>query len=487
MCALVRGRSGQEPASVAFADDHVPAGAAAGDEHSPSETEPRADSDRGRVGSAGIMSAATARCAVRTRRGVLGALGVALAGCASRSGGADSDTTVPETDTTTPTAASHWYPHPQPSGNRTLDGAGNLRDADPVTIPIGDPAWLVAVPAQQGSDWVVVSDDGGATRYRVVGGEVVDQETYDPFARGVPVVRRADGSVTLVRPPASVSPMAPPTFADGGRTRLAPGTDGTLLVTRGTTERVDVGALADGRVVRVSEDRYALLGDRTDRYRHRALGDAFEGGSIVVVDARGTVETRRTVDPPAVIEAQAPLAADLDGDGRRELLVSVSDSADGARIAAFAPGGSRLATGPVHGSGWRHPLAVAPLGPGGDPELAVVRKPHVEHVLEFYRFDGTELSVRTTLRGFRSHTYGSRTLDGALAADFDGDGTAELLVPTTGRAELAAVSRTADGAAVDWRLPLDGTLRTNLAGTADGGGGVAVGAGTADGLRVWQG
>jgi len=425
---------------------------------------------------------------VRTRRGVLGALGVALAGCASRPGGADSDTAVPETDTTTPTAASHWYPHPQPSGNRTLDGAGNLRDADPVTIPVENPAWLVAVPTPQGSDWVVVTGDGRASRHRVADGEVVEQEEYDPFARGVPVVRRVDGSVTLVRPPASVSPTAPPTFADGGRTRLAPGTDGDLLVTRGgTTERVDVGALADGRVVRVSDDRYALLGDRTDRYRHRALGDAFEGGSLVVVDARGTVETRRTIDSPAVIEAQAPLAADLDGDGRRELLVPVSDSADGARVAAFAPGGSRLATGPIHGSGWRHPLAVAPLGPNGEPELAVVRKPHVEHVLEFYRFDGEDLSVRTTLRGFRSHTYGSRNLDGALAADFDGDGTAELLVPTTGRAELAAVSRTADGAAVDCRLSTGGTLRTNLAGTADGSGGVAVGAGTADGLRVWQG
>jgi len=425
---------------------------------------------------------------VRTRRGVLGALGVALAGCASRSGGAGSDTAVPETDTTTPTAASHWYPHPQPSGNRTLDGAGNLRDADPVAIPVENPAWVVAVPTPQGSDWVVVTGDGRASRRRVADGEVVGRRDYDPLARGVPVVRRVGESVTLVRPPASVSPMAPPTFADGGRTRLAPGTDGDLLVTRdGTTERVDVGALADGRVVRVSEDRYALLGDRTDRYRHRALGDAFEGGSLVVVDARGTIETRRTVDPPAVIEAQAPLAADLDGDGRRELLVPVSDSADGARIAALAPGGSRLTTGPVHGSGWRHPLAVAPFGPDGQPELAVVRKPHVEHVLEFYRFVGGELTVRTTLGGFRSHTYGSRTLDGALAADFDGDGTAELLVPTTGRTELAAVSRTADGAAVDWRLPTDGTLRTNLAGTADGGGGVAVGAGTADGLRVWQG
>lgn len=70
--------------------------------------------------------------------------------------------------------------------------------------------------------------------------------------------------------------------------------------------------------------------------------------------------------------------------------------------------------------------------------------------------------------------------------DDHADGRVELLVPTTARTDLAAVARTADGAAVEWRLPLDGGLRTNLTGVTTEGGGVAVGAGTADGVRVWQ-
>ncbi len=423
---------------------------------------------------------------MRTRRDALAALGVALAGCGSPSG-TGSDQSTPVANTTTPTAASHWYPHPQPTGNRTLDAAGNVRAVSPVTIPVENAAWLVALPAPEGSDWVIHSGDGTAVRYRVSDGEATEQEVYESRPGLVPVVRRTDGSVGLVRPPGTVSPMAPPAFAEGDRTRFAIGTDGDLLVTRdGTTDRVDVDALPDGRIVRVSADRYALLGGATDRYRHGALGDSVEGGSLIVVDSRGVVETRRSIDPPAVAEAQAPIAADLDGDGRRELLVPVSDSADGARVVAFDPDGTRLATGPIHGSGWRHPLAVAPFGPGGRPELAVVRKPHVEHVLEFYRLDGG-LSVDATLRGFRSHTYGSRTLDGALAADLDGDGAVELLVPTTRRTDLAAVRRSADGAEVAWRLSLDGELRTNLTGVALEGPGVAVGAGTADGVRVWQG
>ncbi|MFB6233745.1 MAG: hypothetical protein ABEH61_05760, partial [Haloarculaceae archaeon] len=402
---------------------------------------------------------------MRTRRDVLAALGVALAGCGSQSGDAGgNESTTPARQTTTPTAATHWYPHPQPTGNRALDAAGDVRAASPVSLPVEAPDLLVGLPATQGSDWVVVSGDGGAVRYRVADGEATQRETYGGLAGRVPVVRQSGGTVSLVRPPGTVSPMAPPVFSADGRTRLAIGTGGDLLVTRaGDTERVEVGALPDGRIVRVAPDRFALLGGATDRYRHRALGDGIEAGSLLVVDDRGTVEARHTVDPPAVVEAQAPIAADLDGDGRRELVVPVSDAADGARMVAFDAEGSRLATGPVHGSGWRHPLAVAPLGPDGQPELAVVRKPHVEHVLEFYRLDGATLSVPATLGGFRSHTYGSRNLDGALAADFDADGRVEVLVPTTRRTELAAVSRRPDGAAVDWTLALDGELRTNLA------------------------
>ncbi|MFT4921812.1 MAG: hypothetical protein ACI8XM_001019 [Haloarculaceae archaeon] len=431
-----------------------------------------------------VIFASPGLLSVLTRRGVLAALCGTLAGC-QVPGDGSTDATTPGPTGDVP--ARYWYPHPRRTGNRTLAGSGNLREARPMTIPHERPVWLVALPAPggDGSDWVVVSADGTADRYRVADGEVTHVAGYDPLPDQVPVVRQTETGVDLVRSSRAISPMAPPAFADDGQTRLALGTDGDLLVTRGeSTDRVDVGGLPDGRIVRVGEDRFALLGAATDRYRHGALGDDLEGGRLVVVDATGRVQARQSVGPPAVIEAQAPLVGDLGADSP-VLVVPVSDSADGARIAAFSPDGTRIATGPIHGSGWRHPLAIAPLGPDGQQELAVVRKPHVEHVLELYRLDGT-LSVRATLAGFRSHTYGSRQLDGALAADLDGDGAVELLVPTTPRDELAAVRRREGGVETAWTLGLGGGLRTNLTGVAFDDG-VAVGAGTTDGVRVWQG
>ncbi|ERH02121.1 MAG: hypothetical protein J07HN6_01686, partial [Halonotius sp. J07HN6] len=166
---------------------------------------------------------------------------------------------------------------------------------------------------------------------------------------------------------------------------------------------------------------------------------------------------------------------------------TVADTANGARIRVYDIDGGAIATGPIYGPGWRHQLCVAPFGPNATPELAVVRKPHVDRTVEFYRLTDGALEVVATKQGYSSHTYGSRNLDGALAGDLDGDGRPELLVPTTPRQELAVLQRTDGGVEQAFSLPLGGTLTTNVAGVALDDGRIAVGAGTATGVRVWQG
>ncbi|MFB6150678.1 MAG: FG-GAP repeat domain-containing protein [Haloarculaceae archaeon] len=444
-----------------------------------------------------------------TRRALLGTLSVlGFTGCSLPSRGGDAPASPPRGTATPPPGTRYWYTHPRPTGNRTLPGVGDVRDADAVTFePAGQPQWLVAHPADAGSHWTVVSADGRASRWRVGGGEAVRVGRYERLpARTQPVVATdgderwtdsggdgttaSDGAPRLLRPPGDMAERTSPMVApaeDGSPVLLYVAVDGDLVVAGTERTRLDVDGLPDGRLAALGDGRYALFADPSGRYTHGALGDTTEGVTLAVVDPRrATVDWRATVGPPAVFEGLQPLVADLNGDGAPEIVATVADASDGARIAVFSGDGERIATGPVYGPGWRHQLAVAPFGPDGRPELAVVRKPHVDHVLEFYRLESGTLDIEATVEGFSTHTYGSRILDGAVAADLDADGRVEALVPTADRDALEAVRRSAGGADAVWRKSPDGAVRTNVTGVSlpDA---IAVGAGTDETVTVWQG
>lgn len=407
----------------------------------------------------------------------------ALAGCSL-----DDPTPPPnETPAQPPTGGDYAYTHLQPDGNRTLQGRGNLPGAEPVDIEFeGRPAWLLAQAAETGSFWTVVRRDNTAATYRVADGGAERLTDHGPVA-SPPVGYQRDGTVRLLDAPREVGEHTHPVPISGGFLYVAADGDVVRWRADGTT-RLDAAAPPDVRPVALGGDRYLVYGRGTDRYRHGALGDDTEPSSLLVVDAAAAeIETETRLDAPLVFEGLAPLVADLDGDGDPEVVTTVADSSDGARIRVYRPDGTAVATGPTFGPGWRHQLCVAPFGPDGRPELAVVLKPHVTRTLEFYRLADDSLSVATTHDGLASHTYGSRNVDGGLAADLDGDGRTELLTPTSDRDVLAAVRRTDGGARTVWSLDLDGRLGTNVAGVALDDDRVAVGAGTDDVVRVWQG
>lgn len=423
-----------------------------------------------------------------SRRAVLGTIAAAattFAGCS------DGSTTPAPTGTAPqqPPDRTYGYTHLTPGGNRVLGGSGDVASATPVEIPVeGEPAWLLAFDGDGGSVWTIVRSDGTATTHQVTG-DTVERIAEHGTVASPPVGYASEGSVTLLDIPGEAGDHTRPIPTRDGLLYVAG--DGDAVLWRGeTTTRFDIEAPADARPVAIDQDRYLVYGRRTDRYRHGALGDNTEPSSLVVIDAneeRIVAETR--LDASLVFEGLSPLVADLDGDddGGREVVTTVADSDDGARIRIYRPDGTAVTTGPVYGPGWRHQLCVAPFSPDGQAELAVVRKPHVNRTVEFYRLDGGTLSIAATLDGFASHTYGSRNLDGGLAADLDADGRTELLVPTTDRTRLAAVRRTDDGATRAWSLPLGGRLGTNVAGVGLGDDGLAIGAGTAGTVRVWQG
>jgi len=421
-----------------------------------------------------------------TRRTVLVGLAATLAGCGQPEG----SEAVPGTPTPPAPVTDAWYTHARPTGNRTLEGRGDLRSADRVSFaPEGRPRWLVARPDADGSHWTVATADGRVTDWRVTDGSatrIAEWASIPPETP--PVVTAGPDGAGLLSPPSGISVRASPavTASNGATKLLYVAGNGDLVVAGSETTRLPVDGLPDGRLAALGDGRYALFGDTTGRYQHGALGDDIETETLYVVDATtADITAQSSLDAPAVFEGLQPLVADLNDDGTPEIITTVADASVGARIAVFSPDGERLATGPVHAPGWRHQLTVAPFGPDGRPELAVVRKPHVDRLLEFYRLDDGVLDVAATAPGFSSHSYGSRILDQAVAGRFS-DGSVDLLVPTRNRTTLAAVHREGDDATTDWSLPLAGSLSSNVTGTTRPDEGVAVGAATDSTVHVWQ-
>jgi hypothetical protein len=251
-----------------------------------------------------------------------------------------------------------------------------------------------------------------------------------------------------------------------------------------------INALPDARILTDEKGRLLLLTDATQRYRHGVLGDSIEAASITMVETEPEVRVVLKIPIPddTVVEGIAPIWADMDGDGTREIIVTLSNARQGAQVVVFDESGEPVAKGPAIGQGsrWRHQIAVAPFGPNGEMELVDVLTPHIGGVVEFYRLEGDELRIIAQVSGFTSHVFGSRNLDMAVAGDFDGDGRTELLLPDQTRTELGAIRHTSEGAEVAWTVDLDERLQTNIMAVALSDGGMVVGVGMAKGtLRLW--
>jgi len=416
---------------------------------------------------------------VRRRRLLAAVAAGALAGCTDRNATPtpEATPTAPGVDAGAPDAA-HGFTFVRPSGNRYLPGQGRLPDADPIDVDLPAGAtWVVAASDRETVVFATVLDDGRVRAHRLDGCAVEPVEPVASSGEGPPLLVADDAGPRLAR---AGTALTHPTPVPGGAATVRD--DGGLGLPGGD---LDVDPLPDARVV--TDGRLAsLLGDAT-AYGHGALGDDVEGGAAVVVD----LETRsvRRLDPPyGVIEGLSPILTDLGGDP--SVLVTASDASRGASLALLrddgSEGGTVVATSdPVGtGYGWRHQVAVAPFGPDGEREIASVRTPHLTAVAEFHRLDGDRLERVASTGPYPSHAFGSRNLDRAAAADFDGDGRPELLVPTPEAGVLAALRRTRDGVAEPWRLDVGADFTTNLAVTR-GPDGLVVGAGTPEGLRIW--
>jgi len=174
----------------------------------------------------------------------------------------------------------------------------------------------------------------------------------------------APAPTAVVQPSASVDEPAPQSF---GYTNQR--SDGNRVA-------AGAGSLPDARILSDGSGRLLLLTGATDRCGHGVLGDSIEAGAVTLVESRPepSVVFTISIPDPAVVEGIAPIWTDLTGDGRREVIVTVSD-----------------ASGPPIGRGlrWRHEIAVAPFGPGGETEISAVTLPDGSMAVGVGRDDGT--------------------------------------------------------------------------------------------------
>lgn len=395
----------------------------------------------------------------------------------------------------------YGYTNQRSDGNRLVDGRGSLPDTPFVDVPLdGVPRWLVSVPVDNetanGSTslWTVILEDGRVRAFLLEDGVVSETPAPPSLSESnPPLLRVVHNQPEFLRPPAAVPELAPPAVIDEIGNWVYIDTNGDLvfmLVSGDESSRLAVAALPDGRILVDEDKRLLLLTQPTERYGHGVLGDAIEAAAVALIETEPepTVSLTIPIPEPMVIEGIAPLWADITGDGRREIIVTLSNEGQGAQIVVYNEDGARMASGPAIGRGfrWRHQLAVAPFGPDGELELVDVLTPHIGGVVEYYRLDGNELKIVAQTPGYTSHVIGTRNLDMAVAGDFDGDGAVELLLPIQARTELGAIRRTDSAAEVAWTLPLDGKLSTNLAAVATANGHIVLGAGREDGtLRIW--
>jgi hypothetical protein len=341
----------------------------------------------------------------------------------------------------------------------------DLASSTPIDIPLaGSPVWVAGIPFQDGFAWAVALEDGSLQAFSVntsgYAQAVISPENL-PASSPLTIYSQG-GQLFALTAPSDVSPLGQPVLLDENKLAYI-ATKGDLVITRdGIETRLPVNTLPDSHLI-YNRNRLLFLSDPTESYSHGVLGDKLEATGVTLVQTFPEASILNTIAIPApdVIEGLYPIWVDMNNDGEFEIILTLSNAQDGARLVAFHEDGSITAEGPAIGTGyrWRHQLMTAPFGDAGSTLLAVIRTPHIGGVVEFYRLNGDKLEIVAEIPGLSTHSIGSRNLFTAQAGDFDNDGQVELLAPDQSHTRLGIVGM--DG--ISHWVDLEAELTTNLA------------------------
>lgn len=399
-----------------------------------------------------------------------------------------SPTEIPEALVPTATGTvSARSPAGPSSGNRFVEGRADLV-SEPLEIALGSrPAWVVGAALGERVVWVVVDENGVASAIVETGGALVESslEEQAKLPPGAPpTVMGGDGGVSLLLTRDGAQQAGHTVVRDK---KVEVGANGEVRVDGMPVDGFT--ALLDGRIVVSGRGEVAFLAQPTDRLAHGVLGDRIESQSLVVL-APGSTSIQAVIDAPdeTVFEMLAPIWADVDDDGKEEILLTASDEGDGARLAVFSAGGEPIAQSPPIGTGnrWLNQLAVAPVGPGREIEVIEVSTPHIGGIVNWYRLKGEKLELQTSAGSYSTHRIGSRNVDQGIVVDANGDRRPDVVVPNQNQDAIVALTRTLKGSEISLEQPLGARLSTNLSAVTRGDGTATLALGTEDArLLIW--